>query len=80
MLTGIRFGDRPIQLSGAELVRRLVLNNQVMLGSVNAAPAHFHAAVNDLTYALARWGDLVSELIMCTRISNARSSIMDRMR
>jgi threonine dehydrogenase-like Zn-dependent dehydrogenase len=63
VLTGIPFGDRPIQLSGAELIRKLVLGNQVMLGSVNAAPDHFHSAVNDLTHAYARWGDHITELI-----------------
>jgi threonine dehydrogenase-like Zn-dependent dehydrogenase len=63
VLTGIPFGDRPVQLSGAELIRRLVLGNQVMLGSVNAAPDHFHSAVNDLTHAYARWGDHITKLI-----------------
>jgi threonine dehydrogenase-like Zn-dependent dehydrogenase len=63
VLTGIPFGDRPIQLSGADLIRRLVLGNQVMLGSVNAAPDHFHSAVSDLTRAHARWGDHITELI-----------------
>jgi hypothetical protein len=41
MLTGIPGGDRPLQIPGAELVRQLVLDNQVMLGSVNAARGHF---------------------------------------
>jgi aspartate/glutamate racemase len=34
-----------------------------MLGSVNAAPAHFHAAVNDLTHAYTHWGDHIRQLI-----------------
>jgi threonine dehydrogenase-like Zn-dependent dehydrogenase len=63
VLTGIPFGDRPVQLSGGELIRRLVLGNQVMLGSVNAAPDHFHSAVNDLAHAYARWGDHIQQLI-----------------
>jgi threonine dehydrogenase-like Zn-dependent dehydrogenase len=63
VLTGIPFGDRPIQLSGAELVRRLVLQNQVMVGSVNAAPDHFRTAVHDLSEVHARWGDHIAGLI-----------------
>ena len=34
VLTGIPGGDRPLQISGAELIREVVLNNQVMFGSV----------------------------------------------
>ena len=63
VLTGIPFGDRPIQLSGAELIRHLVLQNQVMVGSVNAAPDHFRRAVNDLAQAHVRWGDHIAALI-----------------
>ena len=63
VLTGIPFGDRPVELSGAQLIRRLVLGNQVMVGSVNAAPDHFHSAVSDLAQAYARWGDHVTALI-----------------
>ena len=48
VLTGIPGGDRPLQISGAELIRQLVLDNQVMLGSVNAARGHFQMAVDDL--------------------------------
>jgi len=41
VITGIPSGDHPLQIAGAELVRQLVLDNQVMLGSVNAARAIF---------------------------------------
>jgi threonine dehydrogenase-like Zn-dependent dehydrogenase len=63
VLTGIPGGDRPLQISGAELIRRLVLNNQVMVGSVNASRDHFQMAVDDLAQAHLRWGDLVERLI-----------------
>jgi threonine dehydrogenase-like Zn-dependent dehydrogenase len=55
MLTGIPGGDRPLQLQGAELIRRLVLGNQVMAGSVNASRDHFQMAVDDLERARTRW-------------------------
>jgi threonine dehydrogenase-like Zn-dependent dehydrogenase len=63
VLTGIPGGEKTIQVPGAELVRRLVLNNQLMLGSVNAARDHFQMAVDDLAQARARWGDHVAQLI-----------------
>ncbi len=63
VLTGIPGGDRPIQLDGAELIRRLVLGNQVMIGSVNASRGHFQMAVDDLVHARLAWGDHVARLI-----------------
>jgi threonine dehydrogenase-like Zn-dependent dehydrogenase len=63
VLTGIPGGDRPLQLPGAELIRQLVLDNQAMLGSVNAARDHYQMAVDDLAHAHLRWGDHVTQLI-----------------
>ncbi len=63
VLTGIPGGDRPLQVAGAELMRRLVLNNQVMVGSVNAARDHFQLAVDDLLQAHYRWGPILNDLI-----------------
>jgi threonine dehydrogenase-like Zn-dependent dehydrogenase len=63
VLTGIPGGDRPLEIPGATLIRQLVLDNQVMIGSVNAARAHFQMAVDDLEHAHLVWGDLVGQLI-----------------
>jgi len=63
VLTGIPGGDRPIRIPGAELIRQLVLDNQVMLGSVNAARGHFQMAVDDLAQAHLRWGAQIAGLI-----------------
>jgi len=63
VLTGIPGGSRPLQVQGAELIRRLVLDNQVMVGSVNASQAHFQLAVDDLLRARLTWGDHVERLI-----------------
>ena len=63
VLTGIPGGDRPLQIPGAELVRQLVLDNQVMLGSVNAARGHFQMAADDLAQAQLRWGSLIAGLV-----------------
>jgi threonine dehydrogenase-like Zn-dependent dehydrogenase len=63
VLTGIPGGERPLQIPGAELIRDLVLDNQAMVGSVNAARGHFQMAVDDLATARLRWGDHVARLI-----------------
>jgi threonine dehydrogenase-like Zn-dependent dehydrogenase len=63
VLTGIPGGDRPLEVPGPTLIRQLVLGNQVMLGSVNAARGHFQMAVDDLARAHLRWGDHLTKLI-----------------
>ena len=63
VLTGIPGGDRPVAIQGAELIRGLVLKNQIMVGSVNAARDHFQMAVDDLAHARLLWGDHVAQLI-----------------
>lgn len=63
VLTGIPGGSRSIQVPGAALVRQLVLGNQVMFGSVNAARGHFQMAVDDLSHAQLLWGDHLKRLI-----------------
>jgi glucose 1-dehydrogenase len=69
VLTGIPGGDRPLQIPGAELVRQLVLDNQVMLGSVNAARGHFQMAADDLAQAHLRWGAQIAGLITMPSVS-----------
>lgn len=63
VLTGIPGGDRPIQIDGADLIRQLVLKNQVLVGSVNDAQGHFQMAVDDLARAQLRWPDHLQQLI-----------------
>jgi threonine dehydrogenase-like Zn-dependent dehydrogenase len=63
VLTGIPSGDRPLEIDGAELIRELVLENQLMVGSVNAARDHYQMAVDDLSHAALLWGDHVTKLI-----------------
>jgi threonine dehydrogenase-like Zn-dependent dehydrogenase len=63
VLTGIPAGNRPLNIPGAELIRQLVLKNQVMVGSVNASRDHYQLAVDDLSHARLQWGDHVSKLI-----------------
>jgi threonine dehydrogenase-like Zn-dependent dehydrogenase len=63
VLTGIPCGERPLEIQGAELIRQLVLDNQVLVGSVNAARDHYQMAADDLAHAQLLWGDLVGQLI-----------------
>jgi threonine dehydrogenase-like Zn-dependent dehydrogenase len=63
VLTGIPGGDRPLQIPGAEMARRLVLGNQLLLGSVNASAGHFRMAIQDLSQAVLRWPGHVPELV-----------------
>ena len=63
VVTGIPSGDRPLTVDGPEFMRRLVLRNQVMVGSVNASHDHFQLAVNDLVQAQIRWHEHASDLI-----------------
>jgi threonine dehydrogenase-like Zn-dependent dehydrogenase len=63
VLTGIPGGERPLEVPAAELIRQLVLDNQVMVGSVNASRDHFQMAVDDLSHAHLLWGDMINRLI-----------------
>ncbi|MGA7294153.1 MAG: glucose 1-dehydrogenase [Terriglobales bacterium] len=63
VITGIPGGDHPLQIQGAGLVRQLVLDNQVMVGSVNAARGHFQMGADDLFQAHLRWSDHIAALI-----------------
>ena len=77
VLTGIPGGDRPLQIPGAELIRQLVLDNQVMLGSVNAARGHFQMAADDLAQAHLRWGAQIAGLITHRYSPDQFAGLMD---
>ncbi|HWP94086.1 MAG TPA: glucose 1-dehydrogenase [Thermodesulfobacteriota bacterium] len=63
VLTGIPGGGRLLEVSGAELIRQLVLKNQLVIGSVNNPRAYFQMAVDDLTTARLRWENHLERLI-----------------
>jgi threonine dehydrogenase-like Zn-dependent dehydrogenase len=62
-LTGIPSGDRPLKLDASALMRRLVLRNQLLVGSVNASRDHFDVAVHDLALAERLWPGQAARLI-----------------
>jgi threonine dehydrogenase-like Zn-dependent dehydrogenase len=51
----------PIQAS--QLMRSVVLKNQLVLGTVNAAPSAFQEAISDLTQCESRWPAQLRQLI-----------------
>jgi hypothetical protein len=63
VVTGIPAGDREIPVAAGDLLRQLVLGNQLVLGSVNASHEHFQLGIRDLELALARWQGVVEGFI-----------------
>lgn len=63
VITGIPPADREVALKGGELMQQLVLNNQVILGTVNASKAHNEQALRDLQACRERFGDAIDRVI-----------------
>jgi threonine dehydrogenase-like Zn-dependent dehydrogenase len=65
VLTGLP-GDENVpmvEIPGPRVMRRMVSQNQTILGSINAAREHFDLAIRDLRSANTRWGDHVRRLV-----------------
>jgi glucose 1-dehydrogenase len=63
VLTGVPGLQDFIQADPASLMRQMVLRNQVLLGTVNAGPDAFAAAIKDLQGFKRRWPQPVQSLI-----------------
>jgi glucose 1-dehydrogenase len=63
VLTGVPGLQAFVEADPASLMRDMVLKNQVLLGTVNAGPDDFAAALRDLGLFRQRWPALVSTLI-----------------
>lgn len=63
VMTGIPAGKRPVCFSGTDIMKQIVLKNQVILGSVNASTRHFAMAIDDLEKARNKYGKLIDDLI-----------------
>lgn len=63
VLTGVAADHRLINIDGAQLMRKLVLKNQVMLGSVNESIHHFEQGLIDLQAAKQKWPGVIQKLI-----------------
>ena len=63
VLSGIPGGNRPVNILGDELIRKMVLMNHVWLGSVNASIQHYEMAIIDLQKAKLKWKEPIEEII-----------------
>ena len=63
IFTGVPGRKEPIELDAATIMRNLVLENHVLLGTVNAGPDAFHAAVKDLASFKEKWPQTFETLI-----------------
>lgn len=63
VLTGVPGAQRPVCVDAATLMRKLVLKNQVMVGSVNASIEHFKRGIEDLAAASKKWPGVVEKMI-----------------
>jgi threonine dehydrogenase-like Zn-dependent dehydrogenase len=63
VFTGIPAPKPPIDIDADVLMRNLVLKNQVVVGTVNADRAAFHAAIRDLGTFLQKWPEALRALI-----------------
>ena len=68
VLTGIPAADGPaLPVPGGRLLRRLVLDNQSIVGSVNANRTYFERGVAHLEAFRGRWGSAAEQLITARR-------------
>ena len=71
-LTGISSSGRDISLDAADLNRRIVLENDLVFGSVNANRRHYEAAAEALAEADSEWlGRLITRRVPLDRWSEA---------
>ncbi len=62
-MTGIPTGDLQIQLDAAQLVRRIVRYNQVIVGSVNSNRHHFELALRDIGDVRNQFPGVLGEML-----------------
>ncbi len=63
VLTGVTSGHHSIDVDANGLNRAMVLENQIIAGSVNACRAHYEAAVTSLEKWQSQWPGLAGQLI-----------------
>jgi threonine dehydrogenase-like Zn-dependent dehydrogenase len=63
VFTGIPRRSHPIAIDTSALLYNLVLKNQVILGTVNAAPVHFQTAIADLARFEIKFPGILKKLI-----------------
>jgi len=62
-MTGIPQKELTIQVDAAQIMRQIVHNNQVIVGSVNSNRSHFEMALNDMPAIRSQFGNMLDEMI-----------------
>lgn len=78
VLTGVPEEQQPFEIPGGELMKQMVLKNQVLVGSVNAAKRHWELGIQDLEKAYSRWGDTIEQLITKRVASDQFKEALDK--
>lgn len=65
VLTGIPNPEATFPVKGGLIMERLVLQNQLILGSVNASKHHWELAIADLHSIHEKWPQILSKIITC---------------
>ena len=63
IFTGVPGHHAPIEVDTDTLMRNIVLKNQVIIGTVNAGPQAFDAAIQDLGVFHKRWPEALRSVI-----------------
>jgi threonine dehydrogenase-like Zn-dependent dehydrogenase len=63
VFTGVPGRKGPIPVNTDEIMRNMVLNNQLVLGSVNASPQAFQSAIQHLGIFAQRWPEALRSVI-----------------
>jgi len=63
IMTGIPQKEFKIQVDAAQIMRQIVHNNQVIVGSVNSNRSHFEMALKDMPVMRLQFGNILGEMI-----------------
>ncbi len=79
LFTGVPGVKAPIEIDAERIMHNLVLNNQVICGTVNAGRASFQVGVQDLVSFMRRFPDAVRALITARMaLDDARDAVFSR--
>ena len=77
--TGVPALGQPLAIEAGQILRNLVLNNQLMCGTVNAGRASFEEGLQDLESFMQRFPDAVRALVTArVSLDDAREAVLSR--
>jgi threonine dehydrogenase-like Zn-dependent dehydrogenase len=76
IFTGVPAHEETLSLEGSALLKQVVLKNQVVLGTVNAADTDFETALEDLGRFRARWPGGLERLITARHPPEAYADVV----